>query len=85
MHLIIRDFWERRQAGVVLAAGRNGLRVALPGRNDAVDLIFADGQWMLDGEGPVEVDALLIAAEAGEPRFELPSLLKPERAAAAVC
>ena len=85
MHLIIRDFWERWQAGVVLAATRNGLRVAFPGRDDAVDLTYAGGCWLLEGEGPVDVDALLIAAEFGQSRFELPPVLETLRAAAAVC
>ena len=85
MHLIVRDFWERRRAGVVLAASRTGMRVAFPDRDDAVDLVFAGGHWLLEGEGPVDVDALLIPAEAGQGRFELPPVLEPKRAATAVC
>jgi hypothetical protein len=85
VHLIIRDFWERRQAGVVLAASRTGMRVAFPNRDDAVDLIFTAGHWLLEGEGPVDVDALLLPADVGQSQFGLPPLLQPERAAAAVC
>ena len=85
MHLIIRDFWERRQAGVVLAAGRTGMRVAFPDRDDAEDLIFTGGHWLLEGEGPVDVDVVLFPPEAGQSRIELPPLIQPARAAAAVC
>ena len=65
MHLIIRDFWERRHAGVILFATRNCLRVALQGRDDTVELKNVNQQWILEGEGIAEIEAILIPAEEG--------------------
>lgn len=59
MNLIISDSTQRRFEGIVLAAGRNRIRVALRGVSDVTELHREYDQWALETGEPVDLDLLL--------------------------
>jgi hypothetical protein len=59
MNLIICDSKQRRLEGIVLAAGKNRIRVALRGVSDVTELRREYSQWVLDTGEPVDLDLLL--------------------------
>ena len=59
MNLIVCDSTQRRLEGVVLAAGKNRIRVALRGVSDVTELHREYGQWALETGEPVDLELLL--------------------------
>jgi len=59
MNLIICDSTRRRLEGVVLAAGRNRMRVALEGQSDVTELCREYDQWSLESGEPVVLELML--------------------------
>jgi hypothetical protein len=57
-----------RVDGVLLAAERGWMRVALRDRTDTVDLVEHDGVWLEESDGRVEIDAILRLEFAAQPR-----------------
>lgn len=64
MNLIISDSTQRRFEGVVLAAGKNRIRVALRGVSDATDLHREYEQWALETGERVDLELLLGDSQA---------------------
>jgi hypothetical protein len=56
MRMLIRYFDGRIQHAVFLSAGANLIRVAIPGRHDAVELLHIGGQWFDEEDEPVQID-----------------------------
>ena len=61
MYLILCDSTGNRYEGMVLAAGENGLRVALRGGEDAIELTRHQNRWTIEGQVPVEIESMLAA------------------------
>ena len=59
MNLIVCDSTQRRLEGVVLAAGKDRIRVALRGVSDVPELRREYGQWALETGEPVDLELLL--------------------------
>ena len=62
MHLIIRDMTGQRHEGIVLAITPDCLRVTLQTREDTIELRLIEGQWTVEGEELVEIEALFTPA-----------------------
>ena len=62
MYLLLRNETGRMVDGVLLPAGRNTMRVAIPGEADTLELRLSDGAWLANGE-KFELEALLAEAE----------------------
>lgn len=59
MYLIIFNSKGLRQECLLLSAGLDHLRLAVPGEKDAVELIRNGGQWMWEGDEAVELESML--------------------------
>jgi len=59
MNVIINNAEGQRMEGVLLAAGRYGLRVMFPGQGDVTELNYEYGQWTLGTSKTVELEAVL--------------------------
>ena len=64
MNLIICDSTQKRSEGVVLAAGRNRIRIALRGVSDVTELRREYDQWTLETGEPVQLDLVLGDSQA---------------------
>ena len=71
MNMIICDSTQRRFEGIVLAAGKDRIRVALRGASDVTELHRAYGQWALESGEPIDVELLL-----GDSRLEMSRFLE---------
>ncbi|HEV3334313.1 MAG TPA: hypothetical protein VG096_25175 [Bryobacteraceae bacterium] len=71
MNLIICDSTQKRLEGVVLAAGKDRMRVALRGVSDVTELRREYGQWELETGEPVDLELLV-----GDSRFEMRRFLE---------
>ena len=69
MNLIICDSSERRFEGVVLAAGKDRIRVALRGGNDVTELRREYGEWSLENGERVSLEMLLASNDVEVSRF----------------
>ena len=56
MRILIRYFDARIQQAIFLSAEANLIRVAIPGRYDAVELLHVGGQWFDEEDEPVQID-----------------------------
>ena len=59
MYLILRDSNDNRYEGMVLATSEHGLRIALRGGEDAIELTRHQNEWTMEGGGPVAIESLL--------------------------
>ena len=59
MYLILCDSSGNRYEGMVLATSEHGLRVALRGGEDAIELTRHQNEWTIEGNGPVEIESML--------------------------
>jgi hypothetical protein len=66
MNMIICDSTRRRLEGVVLAAGKDRIRVAFRGVSDVTELRREYSQWTLETGEPVDMELLL-----GDTRVDL--------------
>jgi hypothetical protein len=64
MNIIICDSTQKRQEGVVLAVGRNRIRVALRGVSDVTELRREYDQWALETGERVDLDMILGDSQA---------------------
>ncbi|MCU1234838.1 MAG: hypothetical protein JWP63_2805 [Candidatus Solibacter sp.] len=71
MHTVLILEGGRRVDALLLSASPDRLRVAIPGRGDAVEYRMIDGQWRTDRGGRVEIGALLVA-DGMSPSYSLP-------------
>jgi hypothetical protein len=62
MYLLLRNENRGIVDGVLLAAGRNAMRVAIPGEADTLELRRSDGAWLANGE-KFELEALMAGTE----------------------
>jgi hypothetical protein len=62
MYLLLRNETRGIVDGVLLAAGRNIMRVAIPGDADTLELRLSDGAWLAAGE-QFELEAFIADAE----------------------
>ena len=69
MNLIICDSTKRRFEGIVLAAGKDRMRVALRGGSDVTELHRSYGEWTFENGEPVNLELLLGDSEADVSRF----------------
>jgi len=58
MHMIL-CFPTGRVDGLLLAAGRDRLRLAIPRFNDTVELRLEEGRWISDTGETVEIESML--------------------------
>jgi hypothetical protein len=65
MYLIICNSNCERSECMLLAATADRMRLAVPGCVDAVELTRKQGQWVLEGQEPVELESLLAASAPG--------------------
>ncbi len=56
--------------GIVLAAGRNKIRVAMRGQNDTTELHFSHGEWTSDQDLKFDIEALTAGANCEMSQFE---------------
>jgi hypothetical protein len=59
MHLILCYPNGKRVDSLLLAAGRNRLRVAIPQCNETVELRFDQSQWVSDEGDMLEIESML--------------------------
>ena len=59
MYLMIRDAAGVVVEGVVLAKGKNRMRVVAPGFADAIELKRSGNQWMIADNQNVELDFIM--------------------------
>ena len=59
MHMTLRFATGRRVDGLMLAASRNRMRLAVRNRNETIELYFEAGQWRAEDGSMVEVEALI--------------------------
>jgi len=59
MHLVLCYPNGKRVDSLLLATGRHRLRVAVPHRNDAVELHFDNNQWISDAGETVVIESML--------------------------
>ena len=69
MNLIICDSTKRRFEGVVLAAGKDRIRVALRGGSDTAELHRQYGEWTFENGEPVNLEMILGDSDADVTRF----------------
>jgi hypothetical protein len=50
MYILLRNETRGMVDGVLLAAGANAMRVAIPGNVDTLELRLLDGAWLANGE-----------------------------------
>jgi hypothetical protein len=58
MYIILKNEIGGTTEGVLLAASRNVMRIAIPGEADTLELRLSDGRWLAAGKG-FELDALV--------------------------
>lgn len=57
-----------RREGLILAVGKNQIRLTVPGVGDAVELNRSHGRWVTDAGEAVELDFVDMGTEWMEPR-----------------
>lgn len=76
MIALIRHFNGRLEGAVLLSRTRNTIRLAAPGRGDAVVYRLRDGRWVSEHGGHVEIEFSVAESE-----FELGTTAKIDRLA----
>jgi hypothetical protein len=75
---MILHFPTGRVDGLLLATGRDRLRLAIPQFDDTVELHFEEGRWIADTGAAVQIESMLCDSTtaipeatmtAGSPRF----------------
>jgi hypothetical protein len=79
MYLLLRNENRGIVDGVLLAAGRNAMRLAIPGEADTLELRLSDGAWFSAAE-KFELEALIVEAEGA--MASLDNALPPKTLAA---
>jgi hypothetical protein len=74
MYIILKNETGGTTEGVILAAGRNVMRVSLRGLSDTVELRLSDGTWTAGGGDKFELDALV--ADTDQAMSDLGSALR---------
>ncbi len=77
MRLLIRYPSGYGQDAILLAAMENRIRVAIPGRDDAMEFRFVEGHWISEALEPVEIEESLEVEGFGwsiAPQPEMPAL-----------
>jgi hypothetical protein len=59
MYIILKNETGETTEGVLLAAGRNIMRIILRGLSDTVELRLSDGAWTAGGDENFEIGALV--------------------------
>ena len=63
MHILLRNETGGITDGILLAAGRNAMRVAIPGAADTLELLLTDGVWLAADE-KFELDAVIAGTDS---------------------
>jgi hypothetical protein len=58
VHILLIDSGGREQEGLLLAGGRDRMRVMIPGRPDAEELRLVEGDWMSERGAVMEIGAI---------------------------
>jgi len=77
MRLLIRYLNGLGQDAILLASMENRIRVAIPGRDDATEFLFIEGQWISEQMDPVEIEESPEIEEygwGGAPQFNAAAL-----------
>ncbi|HWQ54478.1 MAG TPA: hypothetical protein VN442_12410 [Bryobacteraceae bacterium] len=69
MLMLIRHYDGRREDALLLSIAGNAMRVALPDREDCMELRLCEGQWVSDANQPVEIEFIAATAEDEWARF----------------
>jgi hypothetical protein len=59
MHLYIRDAFSEIIEGVVLAVGRNRLRIAVRKWHDTIEIVYRNGQWLTEDGRELRLESLV--------------------------
>jgi hypothetical protein len=59
MHMTLNFATGRRVDGLLLAASRGRMRLAVRNRNETIELNFQAGQWRAEDGSMVEIEALI--------------------------
>jgi hypothetical protein len=63
MYILLTNRIGRIEEGLVLAAGRNTMRVAVCGQSDTIELRLSNGLWISDRDERFEIEALTAGAD----------------------
>ncbi len=63
MLMLMRYYDGRREEAVMLSVAGNAMRVALPGRDDCLELRLYDGQWVTETNEAVDIEFVAGTAE----------------------
>ena len=77
MRLLIRHLNGYGMDAILLAAMENRLRVAVPGRDDAMEFRYLEGHWISEAMEPVEIEESPDMDEIGwdgTPQFDVAAL-----------
>jgi hypothetical protein len=64
MYVILRNDFGETTEGVLLAAGRNVMRIGPRGLSDTLELRLSHDRWIADGGEEFELDALVAATDS---------------------
>ncbi len=63
MLMLMRHYDGRREEAVMLSVAGSVMRVALPGREDCLELRLYDGQWVTETNEAIEIEYIAGTAE----------------------
>ncbi len=63
MLMLMRHYDGRREEAVMLSVAGNAMRVAVPGREDCLELRLYDGQWVTETYEAIEIEYIGGTAE----------------------
>jgi hypothetical protein len=69
MHLTFNFTQGRTEEGILLAISKDHLRVAIPGREDIVELRLIDGFWTIEDGERVELVSLIRMTDISVPEL----------------
>jgi hypothetical protein len=66
MHMIVKFQNGIRAEALLLAGGRDRMRLIVSGQADAIELSKADGYWYTEAGEPVEIEAITAVGDCTE-------------------
>ena len=64
MHLTFSFLDGRRMEGMLLTIGRDHMRLAVPGQEDAVEFRLVDGYWVAEDGERIELESVITNGES---------------------
>jgi hypothetical protein len=65
MYIVLRHSRGRYQEAILLAAGPGSMRLAIPGREDVLELTLTHGRWTAEDGEAVEIGFMAASADDG--------------------